>query len=167
MRARGRLPPKDPHQIDAAFPDVPEAFTATSGCFGSTNCRASVEMTGFPEATIHLLWRLVRTLAPQVHFIDCLAAAVYPHMSPTCEQQAVVMGTTFLQETHPESAGENVSKLFSRPVKHSPSTPQEPLPWCGYQSVSRRDRDHRWSANVIECGKNYCTTTARRNESAG
>jgi hypothetical protein len=26
MRARGRLPPKDPHQIDAAFPDVPEAF---------------------------------------------------------------------------------------------------------------------------------------------
>jgi hypothetical protein len=65
----------------------------------------------------------------QVHFIDCLAAVVYLHVSPTYEQLAMAMVNLPLScRKHTErDAGENVSQLFSTPVKHSPS--QRPLSW--------------------------------------
>jgi hypothetical protein len=125
-RATGLLPPTDPHRMDAAFADFPEPHDRSDPRMFRFNQLPRnrrhdwvVSMAGFPEATITLLCRHVQRFAPRVHFVDCLAAAVYLHTSPTYDQLAIIMGTTFVQEVQDERRWrERVKAVFDTCEAH-------------------------------------------------
>jgi hypothetical protein len=122
MRARGLLPPKDPHQIDAAFPDVPDAFDRYERMFRFNQLPRERRNDWFPRSDHppSVASCANSRAASPLHRLfsgGCLP----PHVS-NVRTTGSRRGYHFPSGNNPESAGENVSKLFSRPVKHSPST---------------------------------------------